>query len=114
MATAIAQMDTEVTIGLRPSVIVSSPEIRNMKLNQRVCVFDDERQLKTVETYSFESCMTECVIDAIIKMCNCIPFYYPDSTEYQPFEDRIRTCSFSDVKCLRDNKCKYEVSYRQI
>lgn len=105
MATAFAQVDTEVTIGLEPSIIVSSPEIRDMKLNQRVCLFDDERKLKTVFNYSFESCMTECVIDAIYKVCSCIPFYYPDYTEYQPYEDRKRTCSLDDLKCLRDNKC---------
>lgn len=109
MATAFAQADTEVTIGLQPSIIVSSPEIRAMKLEQRVCLFDDERELKTVVKYSFESCMTECVIDAIYKTCGCIPFYYPDYTEYsQPFDNRKKTCSFDDVKCLRDNKCLFE------
>lgn len=107
MATAFAQVDTEVTIGLQPSIIVSSPEIRDMKLNQRVCLFDDERELKTVVNYGFESCMTECVIDAIYTICSCIPFYYPDYTEYQLFEEKKKTCSFDDSKCLRDNKCLY-------
>lgn len=105
MASAFAQMDTEVTVGLKPSIIVSSPEIRHMHLHQRVCLFDDEKELKSVENYSVESCTTECIIDAIFSKCNCIPFYYPDYTEYEPFEDRKRTCSFDDVKCLRDNKC---------
>lgn len=107
MATAFAQVDTEVTIGLQPSIIVSSPEIRDMHVHQRVCLFEDEMELKSVDKYSFETCMTECVIDAILKICQCIPFYYPDYTTYQPFDDRKRACSLDDLKCLRDHKCEF-------
>lgn len=99
VTTIIAQPGNDVSIAVVPTVVVSNIEIRSLPVNQRDCLFEDEvsvrlegmfccfvyaktilylqKKLRTTDRYSYESCLTECVVDAILNICGCIPFFYP-------------------------------------
>lgn len=47
--------------------------------------------------YSYESCLIECRIKEINRLCNCTPFYYPRLQDF-------RTCMPPDFECLSENK----------
>lgn len=87
-----------VNVYLTPSVVISDEIVRSLPVSQRNCLFENEVQsIKKVffvinqdalkyffqkttlmnEKYSYSSCMTDCRVRAYIKMCNCIPFYFP-------------------------------------
>lgn len=42
--------------------------------------FIPQKKLRTTNKYSFQSCMTECTVDTILNKCDCLPFYYPESS----------------------------------
>lgn len=106
--TAFGQPGSDVTVSVIPSVVVSQPAIRDLSLADRNCLFDDERRLRTTSKYSFQSCITECAVDAILRVCNCLPFYYLDVGLRSFFEGR-RQCTLNDSSCLRDNRREYIV-----
>lgn len=76
-SSVIVQPGQEVAVAVVPNVVVSKPEVRSLPLTQRNCLFNDEQRLRTTDTYSYQSCLTECVVDTILEICGCIPFYYP-------------------------------------
>lgn len=41
-----------------------------------------QKKLRTTNKYSFQSCMTECTVDTILNKCDCLPFYYPESSKF--------------------------------
>lgn len=45
VSTVIVQPSYDVSVAVVPSVIVSQPEVRNLPLPQRNCMFDDEVKL---------------------------------------------------------------------
>lgn len=47
-----------------------------MPLNQRKCLFEDEKKLKVNDEYSYLSCLNDCRVQNIIKLCQCIPYFY--------------------------------------
>lgn len=91
-----------------------------------------QKKLRTTNKYSFQSCMTECTVDTILNKCDCLPFYYPESSkliysfwalfqsksmnyffwivDMKAYSKKYRQCSLHDVKCLRDNRRKFRKS----
>ncbi|KAJ6642565.1 Pickpocket protein 28 [Pseudolycoriella hygida] len=101
--TTIAQPGCDVILAIIPSVVVSEPSVRTLALKQRNCFFQDEKKLRTTEKYSFQSCITECAVDTIVKQCGCLPFYYSE-IHLKDFAGKTRQCNLQDVGCLRDNR----------
>lgn len=103
--TTFGQPGCDVTVAVIPSVVVSQPPIRALSLSDRNCFFDDERRLRTTTKYTFQSCISECAVDTILDVCNCLPFYYME-VRLKPFFDGRRQCTLRDSACLRDNRRK--------
>ncbi|XP_023287594.1 sodium channel protein Nach-like [Orussus abietinus] len=97
MQTALVQSNQEISVILSGKVVESAENVRQLKLNQRNCWFNDEKQLKSSVVYSYQSCVAECRMEHIVSLCDCLPFYYPDIV------DNVRTCGLADVRCLRFN-----------
>lgn len=76
---AVVQPGQDLSLSVSPSVVVSVPDIRDLPISQRMCYFEDERKLRTSDKYSFETCLSECKVDTVLNICNCIPFIYPDT-----------------------------------
>lgn len=77
--TALAQVGQDVSISVIPNVIISERDVRDVPLTQRKCYFEDEKPLRNTKRYSFDSCMMECRVDTIVKLCGCIPFNFPET-----------------------------------
>lgn len=101
--TTFGQPGCDVTIAVIPSVVVSQPAIRDLPLADRNCFFDDERRLRTTTKYTYQSCIAECAVDTILRVCDCLPFYYME-VRLQPFFEGRRQCTLNDSMCLRDNR----------
>lgn len=56
--------------------IFTSGRAKAMSVGQRKCRFYDESNLKHSPVYSYKLCRMECRINAAIKLCGCIPFFY--------------------------------------
>lgn len=76
-SSVVVQPGEEVSVAVVPNVVVSKPEVRSLPVTQRNCLFPDEQRLRTTDEYAYQSCLTECVVDTILEICGCIPFYYP-------------------------------------
>ncbi|XP_037902541.1 sodium channel protein Nach-like [Hermetia illucens] len=77
--------------------IVASDNIRRLRIKQRKCRFIDESNLNHFPIYTFSLCRIECKINAILKFCECLPFFY----KRLPGE---RYCDWQGLKCVGINR----------
>lgn len=77
VATTVVAPGEDARIAVDPEVIKSETSIRNMDADQRACWFNDEIELVIAAAYSFESCMVECRASYTIRLCGCLPFFFP-------------------------------------
>ncbi|XP_044736836.1 uncharacterized protein LOC123298804 [Chrysoperla carnea] len=89
-----------VTFQVIPEIVESSPDVKSFSKSQRMCVFNSEVELNISYEYSYKSCLTECRIREINRLCQCNPYYYPKLYS-------IRTCNWFDLECLNANKQIY-------
>lgn len=54
-------------------------------MNKKNVVFKSyflfQKKLRTTDKYNFNTCITECSVDAILQKCRCLPFFYPEVSE---------------------------------
>lgn len=74
----VVQPGEDVSVAIIPRVVISNPEVRSLPPEQRNCWFPDEQTLRASDRYSYQSCMVECVVETMLKLCGCIPFFYPE------------------------------------
>lgn len=86
---------------ITPTVIESDESVRSMPINKRKCFFSDENPIEFSTKYSAENCLTECRMKTTIRLCQCIPFYYPHAE--MPTYKHYRQCDFNDIECLDRN-----------
>lgn len=79
----------------------SDDTIQTLSVNQRKCVYKDEKKLKYFndELYSYSGCLKECKIDKSLEVCGCLPPFY----RYPRFNN-LTYCDFKSLKCLKDEK----------
>uniref|UniRef100_A0A336MTW7 CSON004713 protein n=1 Tax=Culicoides sonorensis TaxID=179676 RepID=A0A336MTW7_CULSO len=99
----VAQPGQEVYLAVTPRAIVSTDDVRRMPINQRFCTFPDEQEISMSDDYSFENCLSECRAKVIVRMCGCIPYYYPVFDEKYA---SVPTCRLKDTPCLYENRSK--------
>ncbi|XP_044732088.1 sodium channel protein Nach-like [Chrysoperla carnea] len=74
------------TFQIIPEIVESSSDVRSFKKSQRRCIFDDEMKLNISYEYSYKSCLTECRIREINRLCQCNPYYYPKLSKFNRCE----------------------------
>ncbi|XP_024941934.1 pickpocket protein 28 isoform X2 [Cephus cinctus] len=94
LQSTVVEDDTELAIILSGTIVESVKSVRDLTLERRNCWYSDEMKLRITNRYSFESCVTECKLNYIIKLCECAPFYYPK------IYDKVRTCGLMDSTCI--------------
>lgn len=87
----LVQPGQEAKLAVVPTAIVSTENVHNMPLNQRYCLFPEEREIAMSDDYSFPNCLSECRAKVIIKICGCIPFYYPTFGKIE-LESALKSC----------------------
>ncbi|OAD54712.1 Sodium channel protein Nach [Eufriesea mexicana] len=71
----------------------SSDNIRPYPMEQRGCIFPDER-VTDYATYTNSYCIVDCKLMHIWNNCKCRPFFYPYREGFK------KTCNVEDIDCL--------------
>ncbi|XP_037029673.1 pickpocket protein 28-like [Bradysia coprophila] len=86
----------ESRVVITPALSEASATVRNMPLNVRYCLFEEENHLQYFSTYSRRNCQMECNALYFLKYCNCILYWMPR------FYDDIPICGRSNDDCVDD------------
>jgi len=87
----LIQLGTEHLISVKPALMYSKEEVKNLAISTRNCIFDDEadeiynikkRHLNFAK-YSYHNCLVECRASIAKAKCGCIPYYFPQNSEYK-------------------------------
>lgn len=82
-------------IGVRPTETVCSDQVRQLTIEDRQCVFPEERSSTFFPHYSESNCEVECHMKKLHKMCGCMPYtFFP--------MDNIPVCNFTKIPCIVD------------
>ncbi|XP_052132722.1 sodium channel protein Nach-like [Frankliniella occidentalis] len=79
-----------------PKMTYTVDDAKQLSIAQRGCVFWDEIKLKIDPIYTHSSCMRQCRMDAILRLCGCLPFFYT-------LLPKQRHCSLPELKCVIDH-----------
>ncbi len=66
----------KLALTVKPYVTISTDAIRHLDINKRFCYFPDEQQLSMSYLYSQKSCLIECRLKHLKKVCQCRPYYF--------------------------------------
>jgi len=91
--THLIQSNTQYFISVNPALMRSKEEMRDLAISTRKCIFNDEadevlyanvkeRNLTFIK-YSYLNCLAECRASIAKAKCGCIPYYYPQNSEYK-------------------------------
>lgn len=62
-------------IDYTPSLTVVDKKLTSWPPEQRNCFMEHEKKLKYFKIYTKVNCEHECLSDAILQTCGCVPFY---------------------------------------
>lgn len=71
-----SKLGLKLVLTIKPSVTISTEKIRKLDINDRFCYFPDEQTLSVSASYSQKSCLIECRLRHLKKVCNCRPFFF--------------------------------------
>ncbi|XP_050450031.1 sodium channel protein Nach-like [Cataglyphis hispanica] len=109
----LVRLNSEHFISINPAVMYSKPEVKNLAISTRKCIFTEEadkilyanvkeRNL-TFARYSYHNCLAECRASIARKKCGCIPYYFPQNS--------TRVCNLRDIQCLQRHKSFFDTSW---
>ncbi|KAI4503005.1 hypothetical protein M0802_002049 [Mischocyttarus mexicanus] len=70
----------EVRVIVSPRISTASKNILTIPRRKRKCFFTTERNLRYYRTYTQRNCILECEANFTQKMCNCVQYYMPKSS----------------------------------
>lgn len=71
------EQSKRVSITTYPFITVTSDAVKHLDVRSRGCVFPDEMKLHVYHVYTESSCLIECRLKFIAKVCNCYMYYFP-------------------------------------
>lgn len=83
-----------------PESTYSTPEVRHLQPQTRLCYFSDEHKLSYFQRYSYINCLAECRAEIAYRFCSCVPYFYPNNGTYQ-------VCEMKDMQCIRQHRSAY-------
>uniref|UniRef100_A0A182HXE9 Uncharacterized protein n=1 Tax=Anopheles arabiensis TaxID=7173 RepID=A0A182HXE9_ANOAR len=87
----------EISIALKPQMMITSPSAADYSWEKRQCFFNHERHLRYFKIYNQENCELECLTNVTQAMCGCVRFSMPRSND-------TRVCPLSMFHCMYDVK----------
>lgn len=69
----------EAFISIAPEATYSTDSVKNLKVEDRKCYFDDEFKLGYLNKYTFFNCMAECRSKIVYDNCGCVPYTFPNN-----------------------------------
>lgn len=86
----------EYYISVRPTETICSDQVRQLTIEDRQCVFSEERPSPYFPRYSEVNCEYECRIQKMVKACGC--------SLYSFFAvENVEVCNFTKIPCIADN-----------
>ncbi|CAH1113703.1 unnamed protein product, partial [Psylliodes chrysocephalus] len=102
LSEVMANVGTEVFIGIKVSITNPNKAIRILPTRMRKCIFHDELHTD-FGNYRHSDCLASCKMHAMKMLCQCIPFS-------QPVDD-YNYCTLTDLPCLSNFYRKWTSYY---
>ena len=68
------------SLRILPTVIETSPDFEALSLEVRKCKLPHEtEEFLLLKTYSQEGCQFECAVKSAVRICRCLPWFYPNN-----------------------------------
>ncbi|XP_018316313.1 pickpocket protein 28-like [Mycetomoellerius zeteki] len=83
----------ETRIIIRPRISHANPSIISIAQRKRQCFFMSERKLRYYRTYTQRNCILECEANYTQKLCNCVQYYMPKSSNTPICGKRDEPCA---------------------
>jgi amiloride-sensitive sodium channel len=74
----------------------TTEDTRQLSIKQRHCIFSNELELQTDNIYTYTACTRQCRMDNSMRMCKCVPHFYPQIGRY-------RHCNIQQLRCIWEN-----------
>uniref|UniRef100_A0A182PJH0 Pickpocket n=1 Tax=Anopheles epiroticus TaxID=199890 RepID=A0A182PJH0_9DIPT len=87
----------EISIALRPQMIVTSQSATDYSWEKRQCFFDHERYLRFFRLYNQDNCELECLSNVTEALCGCVRFSMPRSND-------TKVCPLTKWHCMHRAK----------
>ncbi|XP_066585154.1 sodium channel protein Nach-like [Prorops nasuta] len=87
---------TENFVSLEAISVYAIPAVKDYDVLERDCFFSSEQSSKFQGYYSYSDCIVLCRMEDVIKICKCLPFFYPSLEN----KATLRTCNLMDLHCL--------------
>lgn len=71
-----AEKGTKLSVLVKPFVTISTNAIKHLPVAERFCYFPDEKRLSVSQSYTQKSCLVECRLNYLHKICHCRPYYF--------------------------------------
>lgn len=96
----LTPVNREYYISVRPTETVCSDQVRQLTVDDRQCVFSEERPSPFFKMYSGVNCEYECRMNKIQKLCGCVlPTFFP--------MENVGVCNFTKIPCIVNNWGKF-------
>ncbi|XP_058827730.1 pickpocket protein 28-like [Topomyia yanbarensis] len=86
-------INQEVTIAVKPQIIVTAESLKNYAPERRQCFFNHERYLKFFRVYTQDNCELECLTNFTLQYCGCVRFSMPRF-------NRTEVCESNMIECM--------------
>lgn len=64
-------------VNLEAIIAYSTTNVLPYSIDQRHCVFAEEMS-SLRSSYTYSDCIVDCKIQDVLRICKCIPFYWPN------------------------------------
>ncbi|XP_035735127.1 pickpocket protein 28-like [Vespa mandarinia] len=92
----------EVRVIVSPRISTASKSIISIPQRKRKCFFTSERKLRYYRTYTQRNCILECEANFTQKMCHCVQYYMPKSSN-------TTICGKKDDQCATTARRAMEI-----
>jgi len=92
-------MENSVNLIVKPTILQTTPELRDYPVTTRQCYFSFERRLKYFAQYSLTNCEIECEAAAALNNCSCVPINFPSNASCGPAQ---QACIITTIEALNN------------
>ncbi|XP_063918109.1 pickpocket protein 28-like [Zophobas morio] len=64
-------------VWIKPEITLTSKDLKSLSFRRRKCYYSNERRLRFFKFYTMEYCKLECLTNYTLKLCGCVPYYFP-------------------------------------
>uniref|UniRef100_A0A182JHD4 Pickpocket n=1 Tax=Anopheles atroparvus TaxID=41427 RepID=A0A182JHD4_ANOAO len=103
----VAQPGWDMVMAVIPLPIESSSTMRQVPEEMRKCYLPEESNVGEDTYINLNVCLAQCRLRTILKLCNCVPFYYADLRYFYSLRpDTLSETDLTDVEFGMDCDCK--------